>query len=129
MWWREGGVGAGEAGGGVKRHPEVGVMTALLGEVTAERHFSWHAECEKHKPKVHIKHSISLYALRHCHTHTRKHTHTHATFQPLIQKVVQTLLETHNENAFGHFFRIRVFKVQKIALTVAFHSFHITFVS
>lgn len=51
-------------------------MTALLGEVTAERHFSSHGECEKHKPKVHIKHNISFYALKHFPTHTT-HTRTH----------------------------------------------------
>lgn len=40
-------------------------MTALLGELAAERHFSWHAECEKRERKVHIKHGISSHALRH----------------------------------------------------------------
>lgn len=85
-------MGAGE-GGDVKRHPEVRVMTALLGEVTAERHFSRRAECEKHKPKVHIKHNNSLHALRLPEKHTQRetHSHMHTTFQPLIQKLVQTL--------------------------------------
>lgn len=55
-------MGAGEKGD-VKRHPKVRVLTALLGEVTAERHFSWHAESEIHKGLC-IKHNINLCARR-----------------------------------------------------------------
>lgn len=61
--------------GDVKRHPEVRVMTALLGEVTAERHFSRRAEREKHKPKVHIQHNNSSSALRCWQRNTLPHAH------------------------------------------------------
>lgn len=80
-------MGEGE-GGDVKRHPEVKVMTALLGEVAAKRHFSRHAECEKRKPK---KFTLSTTLARTptdtaADTHGDTHSHMHTTFQPLTQK-------------------------------------------
>lgn len=55
-------MGAGE-GEDVEGRPEVRLMTARSGGAAAKRHFSRRGKCEKHKPKVHRKQHISLYAL------------------------------------------------------------------
>lgn len=66
-------------------------MTALLVEVTAERHFSWRTKCEETQPRTsHAAQKLArTEAATHTHTqtHTEKHTpNIHTTFLPLDEK-------------------------------------------
>lgn len=109
---------------------EVRLITALSDDVTGERHFSWHGEYKKHRPKVHIKHNISVHALR---PQTRTDTSTtpkhNATWAqpplPLVQKGGLNLSGSAHEKALCHFPRETLFSMQKLHL-ITFHTSHIT---